>query len=339
MFFSKQKNRLGVDIGTANIKVVEISGSTKPVLLTYGSVNTAYQLSGKTSQVALEQTAAALRELVARCRVGTKRCAVSFPNSAVFTSVIELPKMPDKDLGSAVEFEAKKYVPLPLAEVDLSWSAIGPAAATGPQPLEKILLTAVPKQVTQSYIQVLQLAGLEPEVAEIEALALIRSLLGGRPESCVIIDVGARATSLNIVENGLLKLTRNLNVGGESITVSIAQQLRIAEVRAEQFKRSYGVSGATFIPEAVKPTLGVVKTEVQQLLALARGQQSPPKKLIITGGGANLPGISGFFEDLGLPVELGDPFASVGYPKSVESVLKRHRLSLAVAVGLALRHD
>src|SRR3989338_459789 len=241
--FSKKGSILGIDIGTANIKIAQVSHGQHPVLDTYGMVNVAYQLGGKNDEAVIEQMAGILKALVNKARVTAKRCVISFPNSAVFTSVIQLPKMSKNELASAVEFEAKKYVPLALTEIDLSWTIIAGDERISANTLQ-ILLTAVPKQITKNYMRVFELSGLEPEVGEIEALALIRSLIGSTPLNSVIIDIGARNTGLNIIENGFLRLSRNLNVGGDTITNKIAQSLNISVFRAEQFKKDFGVGGA-----------------------------------------------------------------------------------------------
>ncbi len=336
-FFKKQNSIVGVDIGTSNIKIVQITHGQNIVLDTYGIVNTAYQLGGKNDDVAISQVASLLKALMKRAGVTAKRCVISFPNSAVFTSVIELPTMSPKEMETSVEFEAKKYVPLALSEIDLSWSPIGtpdPAAK-----MQKILLTAVPKQITKNYMQVFSLAGFQPEVGEIEALALIRSLIGDAQISCVIIDIGSRSTGLNIIEKGYLRLSRNLNIGGDTITDKIAESLDISFFRAEQFKRDFGVSNSTFIPDTIKPILNIIKNEVKQLLTIYQSQGVQVDKILLVGGGANLPGIESFFEDLKVQVELGKPLHAVAYNQTLEPVLKRCALSLPIAIGLALRNE
>ena len=144
--FAKNKSILGVDIGTSNIKIAQISHGEKVVLDTYGMVNTSYQLGGKNDDIAVEQMAKLLKQLIVKAGVTTSRCMISLPNSAVFTSVITLPKMNEKDLGTAVEFEAKKYVPLALSDIGLSLSSIEDSKH-GREQL-KILITAVPTQLT-----------------------------------------------------------------------------------------------------------------------------------------------------------------------------------------------
>lgn len=338
MFFSSKKNILGVDIGSVNIKIAEISFSNpnSPELVTFGFVNSPYQITTKKdSGQNIAKLAELIKNLCQKAGTTTKQCVISMPNSSVFSSVIDMPKMEEKELNSAVEFEAKKYVPLVLSDVDISWSVMGGEQKENSQ---KILLTAVPKQITQYYEEVFTVAGLEPK-GEIEALALIRSLIGTSKINCVIIDIGGKSTGLNIIEKGFLRLSRNINIGGETITKKIAETLNISLPRAEQFKQDFGVSEGTFLPETIKPVLDLIKTEVRQILNLFQSNNNSIEQIILVGGGANLPGIDKFFSDLNIPIVMGNPLKAVFYKQELTPILKRYALSLPIAIGLALRQD
>jgi type IV pilus assembly protein PilM len=337
MFFSKQKSFVGVDIGTSYIKLVQVSKQgSKPVLDTYGIVNLPEGTNVQGSNTNVTQTALLLRNLLTQARVTTKRCIASLPNSSVFTSVIDMPKMADNELASAMQYEAKKYVPLPFSEVSLSWSVI---AENEDATTVKILLIAVPKQIKEMYINIFKQAGLELEIIEIEALALIRSLIIDESKNSVIIDIGAKATGLNFIKGGLLQLTRNLNIGGDTITDRIAQTLNISLERAEQFKKDFGVSGTDFLPEAVKPVLNIIKTEVNQLISIYRSHNIQVDQIILAGGGSKLPGIQDFFKDLGSPTVMGNPLQMVSFPENSGPLLDRFSLQLPIAIGLAIRSE
>jgi type IV pilus assembly protein PilM len=333
-FFKKKPSILGVDIGTSDIKIVQITHTgDKPFLDTYGIVNLSYQLTSGEGGAVVAKAAEVLRQLVTHAGATTKRCIISLPNSAVFTSIIDMPELSDRDLDKAIQFEAKKYVPLPISEVILSWSIVG----TNPQAKTKsILLTAVPKHLRESYLELFSLAGLELEVIEIEALALIRALVFDSQSNHVIIDIGAKATGINFIQNGFLQLSRSINVGGDTITSQIAGVLNISHARAEQFKKDFGVAGTGFIPEAVRPVLETIRNETKQLLTIYQAKGVGVGKIVLVGGGAAMPGLVDFFGTLGVPTELGNPLAGVEYPDEVEKVLQRYSLHLSVAIGLAL---
>jgi type IV pilus assembly protein PilM len=333
MFFSKNKSIVGVDIGTAYIKVAQVSHGSTKTLDTYGIVNAAVSLESSSGATAIVKGAEILKRLLSEAGVSTKHCVVSLPNSAVFTSIIDMPALSEAELASAISFEAKKYVPLPLSEVILSWSVVAKTSEN----TNKVLLIAVPKQIQQHYIQLFAQSGLELSIIEIEALALLRSLTTETKDNSVIIDIGARTTGLNVVVGGVLQLTRNLNIGGDTITETIAQTLNISIPRADQFKKDFGISDASFIPEAVKPVIMSIKNEVKQLLSIYSAKSQPINNIILVGGGSQLPGLIDFFQDLGVPATFGNPLGQVHINGDVEPLVKRFALQMPVAIGLALR--
>lgn len=348
MLFTKSKSHLGVDIGTSNVKIVQLKPKDgRFALETYGLVNASFQISNKDNVSAVGKTSEILKNLVAKAGVTTNQVIASLPSSAVFTSVIELPHIPEDELKTAIEFEAKKYVPMPLEEVTLSWSVlenkkkIGNEANLGfaDDNRIKVLLTAVPSIVINNYLRVFGLAGLEPIALEIEALALIRSLVAEDSNAVLLVDIGAKNTSLNLVDNGYLRLSKNLTVGGDTVTTSIAQSLNVNFARAEQFKKDFGLNlGQQQIPQIMRPILDIIKNEAQQLISIFESRGERIDKVLLSGAGAKLPGLKEYFDSLGKPVVLAQPWSKVIYPPELKPLIEPLGLNLGLAVGLAMRN-
>lgn len=337
MLFGQDNSMLGVDIGSSSIKIVQLDRTAGLVLQTYGIVDIPEPISSQTTDEQIDHLAELLGNLMVAANVTTKKCIMSLPNAAVFTSVIDMPKMADKEMESAMQFEAKKYVPLPFSEVTLSWIII---SESDEDATCKVLLIAVPKQIRDIYIKLFTKAGLNLEIIEIEALSLIRSLTIEKDKNDVIIDIGAKVTGLNFVRNGTLQLTRNLSIGGDTITERIGQALNLSLPRAEQFKRDFGLHDTDFLPEAVKPVLNTIKSEVAQIMGIYKAHNISPDRIVLVGGGAQLPGIAEYFSrELGIPALTGDPFAGIAYNESIKPILSRFSLHLSVAAGLAMRKD
>ncbi len=350
MLFSKHKSHIGVDIGTSNIKIVQLQPKdNKFVLETYGIVNVSYQISAKDSESAIQHTAEILKNLIKKSQATTNKIVASLPNSAVFTSVIEMPKIPESELKAAIEFEAKKYVPLPLDEVALSWSIIVEKPRINMETnlgnmgkvdnnKNKVLLTAVPNVVVENYLKVFKTAGLEPLALEIEALSLIRSLVNEDDKTVLLVDIGAKNTSINLVDNGYLRFSKNLNVGGDTVTTSVAQSLGINFSRAEQFKKDFGLSTeGQQIPQVIRPILDIIKNEAAQLVSLFESKGDRIDQILLSGAGAKLPSITDYFGSLGKQVVLANPWANVAYPPELKPIIEPLGLNLAVAVGLSMR--
>ncbi|OGE87558.1 MAG: hypothetical protein A3J07_04960 [Candidatus Doudnabacteria bacterium RIFCSPLOWO2_02_FULL_49_13] len=353
MLFGKPKSQLGVDIGTSNIKIVQLHPQDNQfVLETYGLVNISFQIGSKDNGSAITQTAQILKTLMAKAGVTTNKVVASLPNSSVFTSVIDMPKIPQEELKIAIESEAKKYVPLPLEEVALSWSVIeqkktkitkdtnlGSLAKPGMDNRIKVLLTAVPTIVIDNYVKVFQQAGLEPQALEIEALSLIRSLVGADTNLNMLIDIGAKSSTINLVDEGYLRVSKNLNVGGDTVTTSIAQSLSVNFARAEQFKKDFGLTGqGQQIPQVMRPILDIIKNEAQKLISLVESRGERIDKIMLSGGGVKLPNLKEYFSVFGKPVVMANPWSAVTYPASLKPVIEPLGLNLAVAIGLAMRH-
>ena len=142
-FFSSSKvSYVGVDVGTASIKLVELKKeSGKPFLVTYGYIDISTDIIRSNTPDTRQKIIDSLKKVTASAGITTPNAIAALPTFSVFNSIITLPKMQAKDLTSAIKWEAKKYVPLPLEEMILDWKIIKEPGAK-PAGLPKDLLPA-----------------------------------------------------------------------------------------------------------------------------------------------------------------------------------------------------
>ncbi|MCX6785790.1 MAG: type IV pilus assembly protein PilM [Candidatus Komeilibacteria bacterium] len=356
--FSPKESYLGVDIGTASIKIVELAPlGGKPKLVTYGYIDIASDIVHSRSAQTQQIIAVSLKKLLQKAKVGTSAALAALPTFSVFNSIISLPPMSAKDLGSAVKWEAKKYVPMPLEEMILDWKLIDGAAASAaaknspkitpaaakPKDL-RILVTAAPKTLVNRYLEIFRAAGLKLMSLETEAFALARSLIGADKSTVLVVDIGSITTDICIIENSLPILNRSIDVGGLIITKAIAASLNINLDRAEQFKRDYGLSlsaqdAQKGINKTIATSLSPIINEIKYVFDLYQNQENRPvEKMILSGGSAFLPNLAQYFQQLfNKPVFIGNPWDKVIYPTELKPVLDEVGSRLAVAIGLAMR--
>jgi Tfp pilus assembly PilM family ATPase len=123
--FSTVNSYLGVDIGTASIKIVELEnykGQAKLKSYGYADINTNI-LRGATDKNN-QLIASYIKEIIKKSRMESRQAIAALPTFSVFTSIISLPPMPKKDLASAVKWEAKKFIPLPIEDMILDWKIL-----------------------------------------------------------------------------------------------------------------------------------------------------------------------------------------------------------------------
>lgn len=341
---------LGIDIGTSNIKIVELSQSSGGVALenygileTYGYLdrpNAAIQSSY--FKIVEETSVDLLKKLLKSFKPRTKRAVISLPIFSSFVTIFEMPLTDEKEISRAIPFEAKKYIPLPLDELTVDWAIINDGARGGKNISSKILLIAIPKDLIRRYQRIAKDVGLDVVAFELESVALARSLLGQNKAPVLILDVGAQSTNVAIVENGYLMSNENLSTAGSEITHVIAQGLGISKERAEEFKRVKGFNVEPQEAEVVNLMLPVIDyfgNEISRSLNMYKEKTGVEiKNVILAGGTANLPGLEQYLsQQLELNVQRAWPFTNISYQQFLEPLLKEIGPSLAVATGLALR--
>ncbi len=352
----------GVDVGSSSAKIVQLRASRgAAVLETYGEISLGPyggQPIGKVVKLSPEKTAEALRDLMKEANVTATTGGISIPFSSSLISVLELPKVDKESLKRIVPIEARKYIPVPISEVTLDWFPIpedegeqsafdrvgtGPTRPNG----QEVLLVAIHNNTVQNLQTTAADAGLTAEFYEIEIFSVVRSSLGHGIAPVLVVDLGAATTKMYVVERGIVRLTHLITIGGQQMTEVLARSLDWDFEKAERVKRERGLKNSDAystdenerIKSSLLSTLERVFGEVNRVL-LSYGQRYNKNvaRVILTGGGASLPGIADEAKtSLHAEVEVADPFARTEAPAFLGDVLHQIGPGFAVSVGLVLR--
>jgi len=360
---SKESSVVGVDIGASSAKVVQLRSSRGVAILeTYGEIALgpyADQPIGKVVKLSPEKTAQALSDLMKEANVTARSAGVSIPFSSSLVSVLDLPKVDSESLKRIVPIEARKYIPVPVSEVTLDWfviphdegkdSAFDQLQTRTPLQVkgQEVLLVAIHNATLQSYQSIMETAGLSTSFYEIEIFSAIRSALGHGLAPVMIVDLGAGTTKMYIVERGVVRMTHLLTVGGQQVTEILGRTMNWDFEKAERIKRERGlVDSSVFgaeenerIHQALLSTLSRVFSEVNRVL-LSYGQRYNKNvaSIVLTGGGASLPGIiEAAKNSMSVQVTVADPFSHTEAPAFLGDVLRNIGPGFAVTVGLGLR--
>lgn len=353
--FSKKASFLGVDLGSTSIKIVELRKEKGvPTLVTYGYLERAAGdiVRGKPKEVQ-EKTAAILKKLCKQAGVTTDQTVTALPNFSVFSSIIILPVVPQKDLKETISWKARKILPLPLEEVILDWKILekvmvekkeeeswgGESVSAKKKENYRILVTAASKNLVNQYIEIFRQANFQLRSLETEAFALSRALIGKDQSTIMIIDTSAVSTDIIIVEKMIPVFNRSIDIGGVVLTRAIAQSLNVDFKRAEQFKRDLGINSNTPIPSLIEKTIKPVVDEIRYSISLFHGQTGKNiEKILLSGGSSFLKNFPDYLsQELGIKVLISNPWKRVAYPEELEPALNEIAPRFAVAIGLALR--
>ncbi len=335
---------LGLDIGSHSIKLIELGyqGGTF-ALSAAGSTPTPPNALSSPAAADTQALADTIKRLIRETGARSRSVQIALPESKVFTRVIEVPPLSDRELSSAIKWEAEQYIPMPLDDVNLDYTILRTAAETGTNKME-VLLVAAPKALLDKYLGILELAELTPLGAETEIIATSRALARSLPnvKSILIVAMGAQTTDLSILRGGTLALTRSISAGGDAMTRAISQGLDFSLTQAEEYKKTYGLEQNKLegkIVTSAKPIMDTIIGEIRRGIAFYQEKYHDREiqAVVLSGGMARVPGMVIYLaQALGLEVQLANPWA--GITRSARfNVLSTEGPNFAVAVGLALR--
>lgn len=342
---------LGVDIGTTSIKVVEVKGGkSAPQVTNYGLLessgylaraNQAFQTSSlKIFEADITEL---LKTIVKEMGTGTKEVIASLPPFSAFTTLLDFPRMEQKEIEQAIVYQAKQYVPLPLNEVALDWMKVGDYEDDKGFSHQKILLISVPQEQIKKYQRMFQAAGLTLKALELESLSLTR-LLTGDPTPTTVVDIGSRSTNIIFVEKGGLVWSSQNDMASASLTQALASSLGVNPLRAEELKKERGIiaTGANYeLSTIMLPFLDAIINEVKKA-QYVYAQQFPAaqkaERIILAGGGANLLGIEKYFErEFGVPAIKSAPFGKFEFSPDIQPFIPELNPVMSVALGLGMK--
>jgi len=336
---------LGIDFGTESIKAVELRlRGGRPFISNYGEAVLFPKDRKRVSARSLkEEIAVRFHALLERMRPETDEICIAIPSYLGLIFLVDFPDMTEQELDEAVRFEARKYIPSPLEDVSLSWELVGEREVSEsgkPIRTSEVLLVAALQKDIQQYERYVNAVGYRMKLLELETFSISRALASDEPSPVLVVDVGARATNLILVEGGFPKKSRSIDTGGRDITQTLSESLNISIDRADEMKKGKkDFLNARDVALILTP-VETILNESKRIIGAWEKKRPDRKvsKVILSGGTARLTGLPGYVSGkLSLPVEIGNPWKHISFaPELGQKAQERMGPSFSVAAGLAL---
>ncbi|MFZ2602468.1 MAG: type IV pilus assembly protein PilM [Candidatus Omnitrophota bacterium] len=329
--FAKDIVSVGLDIGTSQIKLVKMKFTKDVVeLCDFCVVDVLPDLSGALELVAKHQ------EL--------KIVNISFCGPSTTIRYINSPKMSHDELRKSLKFEAQKYIPFSVAEVNLDAAIL---KSDLPDNKMLVAIAAVKKDFLNQRIKLFETSGFKIGVVDIDSLSLINAFnfnfsknTATHPKTVSLLNIGSTFSSLNILDDGMPVLSRDIDIAGNGFTKKIAETLSLDFKNAEELKVNPDQDRISKVTKAVESTMSALASEIRVSFDYYESQSaSVVSKIFVSGGGSLFPGLKDSLKVLlGIEVDYWDPLGQIGIAGHIDSEkLKQISSQLAVAVGLSLR--
>jgi type IV pilus assembly protein PilM len=344
----RARSLVGLDIGSSAVKAIELKPSGKTYKVTaFGSEPVPPDSIVDGAIIDGAAVVEAIRRLFDSRNIKTKEVAASLSGNAVIVKKIALPTMTEAELAESIYWEAEQYIPFDIQDVNLDYQILDAGNPAAGKSTMDVLLVAAKKEKIADYTGVIGQAGRSAVVVDVDAFALQNAYevnYGFQPGAVVmLLNVGASATNINILQGDQSVFTRDIAIGGNAYTEALQKELNLPFDQADLLKRGQPVDGASF--EDARPVLRAVTEnvmlEIQKTFDFFKATAASEKvdRVMVSGGGSRAEGfVEMLTERFGAPVDLFDPFKKVAFDaKKFNVAAEQVGPTVAVAVGLALR--
>lgn len=347
MILGRKKGVIGLDIGSSSIKLVELVESKNtyklqnlgiaplpPEAIVDGALMDSVTIIG------------AIRELIANTKAKTKDVITSVSGHSVIVKKITLPLMSDSELEESIQWEAERYIPFDINEVNIDFQIFG-SSSENPEVMD-VVLVAAKKDIINDYVSVIIESGLNPVIIDVDSFAIENMLSVNyemeKDETVAMANVGASITNINILKNNMTAFTRDIFKGGNQITEEIQRQLHIDYEEAEKIKvgSKIDATSQSIIQEVLKSASESLAIEIGNSIEFFQSTTTYEKisKLYLSGGGSKIKDFDIVLQQhIGIPVEIVNPFKKIEYSEKNFDLeyLREIGPMMAVGVGLATR--
>jgi type IV pilus assembly protein PilM len=346
MVFSKKDNLVGLDIGSRSVKAAEIEESKRGrELKRFGITEIPHGAVEDGTINDPEVLAEAIRQLFKGYNIKERNVAISIGGYSVIVKKIAVQTMDEAQLQETIHFEAEQYIPFDISDVNLDFQILG-ENETNPNQMN-VFLVAAKKEMVDDYVNLANLAGLNPCIVDVEAFALQNTFEANYDtgnDNIALIDIGASKTSLNILKGNNSVFMRDVSLGCMQINQKIISLVDCSYDEAEQLK--YGEDTNRLSADDLNGIISAVVadwcTEIRRALDFfySTYPDDQIKRIILSGGGANVEEFRKLLAvEASAEVESINPFKNiyVDDDRFDSEFIKQVAPQAAITAGLALR--
>ncbi len=339
--FQKREAALGLDLGSSQIKAVVVRRNGTGLELAEYAVRPLPANGGKPYRDV--QFAVEIQQLMNGLKITERRAYVAISCGSAMVCQTEFPKMPLQEIKSVLRLNGAKYLRRDFSNYCLDAVELpGTVSDDKAAPKVNVLVGGASKEEVAGYREALVAAKIRPEAMELAAIAVVNAFGLTKPdlanETVLLVDIGARSTTINFLPSGQPLITRIMPFGGEEISEYIAQVLMVEAKEAEEQKLKMAEPVQELVRTAISPLAREVRSSID---FFERQHDCHVTHMFACGGSACSPKLLELLgEGVGMRVECWNPVATLGtdHFNGEQPALLAAGPSLAAAVGAAAAH-
>lgn len=333
-----------LDIGTNAVRVVQLSSSGQDMwtLQHYGYAPLDEKTAIASSAEGKRRLSEVIMTAIGQSGIHTKNVVIGLPSNKTFTTIIDIPAMPDAELKSTMKYQIDQYIPMAIDEAKVDWVPLGQSLHD--QTKQEVLLTSTAIQYAEERLEAIEALGFNVIAAEPEPIAMIRSLLPtGVSDARLIIDMGETSTDLAVTYADAPRLVRTIPTGLRSLVKAATQNLNVQEDQARQFILKFGLAPDRLegqVYRAIEGTLDNFAAELTKSIKFfqTRYPNIPVAGILLSGYASVMPMFGEYVTaKTSVQASIANPWQKVRVAQNDQQQLAAIASEFAAAVGLAQR--
>ena len=336
---SRPQTRVGLDIGSSTIKLIQLEQRAgRYRLKRFGVRRIESAVEEEDSLHHSSRLKAALSDLLQECDLLGSPVAISVSGPSVMVKRIRVSGVKADALDEFLTWEGHQYIPYAMNDIYFDYWIL-PQPRTASEEMD-LLLVAAKQQVVESRKTLLEEIGVHPIVCDVDGLALMKTMMrtrqASRGKSFAIVNVGASGMNIVFVADEQPLVVRDVYFEQTSSSLTAVDAVAVDGASGQGSFQA----GTAFPENPLDMAEAVREIKCCFESVLERHPEFDVEKLFLCGGQSNNSRLQSALHDaLGIPTLRFNPFDEIEC-----SADHRDRLSAAahlggVAVGLALHQD
>lgn len=341
--FSRTKTSVGLDIGSGLIKLAVVShGSGEPVLtkVAFAPLVDDAIVEGEVMDPGV--VADAIRGLFTSSGLKPRHVVTAVGGRDVIIKKIPMDRMKEAEAREVIRWEAEQHVPFDMDNVELDFQILDPE---GEGLQMTVLLVAAKRELIDNKIALLGEVGVDASIIDVDSFALHNAFELSYPEGMKgvvgLVNIGHEMTNVNILDEGIPVLTRDLPVGTRRFREDLQRERGLSAEQADKMLQGFEMNEMlTPFLQSRGEELATGIERAAAFLQTAARSSTGLTRLYTSGGGARIPGLTKALADrLKLPVEMANPIKRLQLGPGVFDGMNIDEVAplLMLPVGLALR--
>jgi type IV pilus assembly protein PilM len=343
--FGRKKTTVGLDIGSGLVKVAVVDHSkSTPELVKVAITPLPDDAIVEGEVMDPHMVSDVIRQTIESVDANTKAVVAAVGGRDVIIKRIKTERVKEAQAHELMRWEAEQHVP-DVDSVELDFQILEEDGETRDE--MSVLLVAAKRDLVEAKLRLLSEAGISPNKMDVDAFALHNAFEVNYPDAMSgavgLVNIGHEVTNINILDDGIPILTRDLPVGTRRLREDLQREHGLSAADAEALIRGFDRSPQ--LDPVIAQRAEEIATGLERAIAFlstslkGNGQL---KAVYTCGGGSRTPGLT---ESLGQrlkkPVELANPLATMSVRDGALDSLVTDEVAplLMLSIGLALRKN